>query len=365
MRFLATCTFGLESVLKKEIKNLGLWYEEVGDGYVAFSGEEQAMSIANLWLRTADRVFLELATFPAHTFEELFQGVFALPWSQYIALENSFPVLAKSRKSQLSSTPSCQSITKKAIVKKLQEHYQIEQFMESGAEVGIHVWLLDDQAKVLLNTSGAALHKRGYRDTQVAAPLKETLAAGLVYLSDWDQHQALYDPFCGSGTILIEAAMLAKNIAPGLLRTFAFEQWSWPNKTLLVQARAEAQNKKSDKSIHIRGSDYDPEAIAAAKHSASLANVPEITFEVADILNSEFRIQNSELILTNPPYGHRLGDEYEVREIYHKLEKVYRDCMQARWHIFTAYPDIERDFKKQAKRRKLYNGGIQCYLYSF
>lgn len=377
MRYIATCTFGLETILRKEIKSAGLWYEEVGDGYVAFSGDESAMVTSNLWLRTANKVFLELVSFPAQSFEELFEGVFAVPWTNYLQTDTAFPVLVKSYKSQLSSTPACQSIVKKAIVKKLQEQHQIDEFSERAEKVEIHIWLRNDEVKVLLNTSGEGLHKRGYRESHLVAPLKETLAAGLVYLSEWKGDVALYDPFCGSGTILIEAAMLALNIAPGILRSFAFEDWSWTDQSLTKRIRTEAREKQITKELTIQGSDIDPEAVAIAKEYAANAGVNCIKFFEANILvrsevraqsseiTSEFSIQNSAFIITNPPYGMRIGEEEEVEQIYDQLGRYYKEWPGVSWHVFTAYPDVERVFGGRAKRRKLYNGGIQCYLYQY
>lgn len=375
MRFIATCTFGLEAILRKEIKSLDLWYEEVGDGYVAFAGDESAMGKSNLWLRTANKVFLELASFPATSFEDLFEGVAALPWEQYISEHAMFPVLVKSYKSQLSSTPACQSIVKKAIVKKLQHTYHREEFLETEEKVEIHIWLRNDGVKVLLNTSGEGLHKRGYRESNLPAPLKETLAAGLVYISEWKGDAPLYDPFCGSGTILIEAAMLALNIAPGLMRSFAFEDWSWTDKELFENLRSDAITKKITKDVQIFGSDFDPDAIALAKQYATNAQVECIKFFEANVLHSQLLTLHPELhsaistphsaIISNPPYGIRLGDEEEVEQIYDQLGRYYREWAGVRWHVFSAYPDVERAFGSQAKRRKLYNGGIQCYLYSY
>lgn len=370
MKFLATTTFGLEAVLRKELKSLSLWYEAVGDGYVSFSGEETAMCVSNIWLRTADKVFLELASFPARSFEELFEGVFALPWSDFIAEENAFPVMVKSYKSQLSSTPACQSIVKKAIVKKLQTKYQQDVFPEDAATVEIHVWVRNDEVKVLLNTSGVGLHKRGYRPEAGDAPLKETLAAGLVYLSGWKGDTPLYDPFCGTGTILIEAAMIANNIAPGLQRSFAFESWPWSNVSLIESVRAEAQAKQLAASVALYGSDSDASVLELARQSTSRAKVNNINFEELNILSGpdpfQLRTANSELtIITNPPYGLRLGDSQEVGAIYRQLSQYSHQYTQTSWHILTAFPDLERTFGKQAKRRKLYNGGIQCYLYSY
>ncbi len=367
MNFLATTTFGLEAVLRKEIKSLGLWYEAVGDGYVEFTGDEEAMSTANLWLRTADKVFLELAVFEAKSFEELFEGVFALSWSNYLEQDSAFPVAVKSYKSQLSSTPACQSIVKKAVVKKLQATYQIEEFAETGAAVEIHVWIRNNEVRVLLNTSGMGLHKRGYRPEAGEAPLKETLAAGIIYLSEWEPSKALYDPFCGSGTLLIEAAMIANQIAPGLKRTFAFEQWSWPNLDLLKKVRAEALTRKKSPPLLIFGSDKDDTVLALAKQAAATMGLDTISFSVQDILlESEFKIPVSEFtLISNPPYGLRMGEEKEVETIYRKLGALYEEHMKSNWHILTAFAAIEKVFGKQAKRRKLYNGGVQCYLYSF
>lgn len=364
MQLVATMTFGLEQVVAQEVKNLGYFWDRKSDGKVFFTTDDAGIAKSNLWLRSADRVFLQLATFRAETFTQLFDQINALDWARYITVDNAFPVLVKSKKSQLSSTPACQSIIKKAIVKKLQAQYHCEYLSEKAATVSVHVWLEQDQAIVLLDTSGSGLHRRGYRPAVGMAPLKETLAAGLLQLSDWQGQHLLWDPFCGSGTILIEAAMMAMNIAPGLRRQFAYQDWSWYEQKFDQQERESALAARIPLTCELHGSDIDSSQLQLAKNHAANLGIEGIHFDIQDIhtISAPTALAT---VVTNPPYGIRLGDEQATRKIYQSLANLIRHSSQTSWYILSAYLEVERMIGEAQKRRKLYNGDIQCYLYQY
>ncbi len=363
MQLLATTTFGLEQVVTQEIKQLGYFWDLKSDGKVFFTGDEKAIARSNLWLRAADRVFLQLAKFPAKTFVELFDSVYALDWLQYLDQSSSFPVYVKSKKSQLTSTPACQSIVKKAIAKKLTAHYGIEQFAETGAEVAIHVWLEDDQALVLLDTSGVGLHKRGYRLAMGQAPLKETLAAGILLLSGWKGDTILYDPFCGSGTFALEAAQLMMHYAPGLKRQFAFQSWHWYQSAWFEEAHAEALAAiKPLAADLIYASDHEGSQIAIAETSQAEIACPQINFFVQDALIAPIP-DAPWTLMCNPPYGIRVGNEESIIPLYERLAELRQEAKQS--FILSAFEGTEDIVGPATKRRKLYNGDIQCFLYQY
>lgn len=368
LELIATCPMGLEAIVAREIKDLGYPDMMVENGRVTFKGDELAICRANLWLRTADRILIKMGEFPATTFDDLFEGTKALPWPDWIPEEGEFPVEGRSHKSQLSSVPACQGIVKKAIVEKMKLRYRTEWFRETGARYVIEVMLLNDMATLTLDTSGASLHKRGYRKLVTEAPLKETLAAAIVLLSRWKPDRPLYDPFCGSGTIPIEAAMIGWNIAPGLRRPFSAEGWQQTVPPALWQkAREEAFDLlRDDVPLDISGTDIDSGAIEvalAAAKSAGLAQ--ELRFSVERAAKARPRGDYGCLI-TNPPYGERLGDRDEAVEAMRELGGTYGRLTN--WSAFVLTPNKQLEHylgKPATKKRKLFNGRIECALYQF
>jgi putative N6-adenine-specific DNA methylase len=364
---IATAPMGLEAVVAREVKNLGYTEVKVENGRVEFQGDLLAIARANLWLRSADRVLIKMAEFKATTFEELFQGVKAVDWQNWLPKHAEFPVDGKSQKSQLSSVPACQSITKKAVVEKMKESYGVEWFEEDGPLYRIQVSLLKDVAMITLDTSGAGLHKRGYRKLTAQAPLKETLAAALVDLSRWKPHRPLLDPFCGSGTIPIEAALIGRNIAPGLFRDFSASNWPVVPPRLWQQAREEANDlAKFDLPLEILGSDIDPEALSLASYHIRQAKVADcIKLKHLPVKQVKQEAQYGVLI-GNPPYGERIGERREVEETYRDLGKVCQDLDTWSVFILTSHKGFEKFYGRRAdKKRKLYNGRIECDLYQF
>lgn len=367
IELIATSTFGLEELVKLEVRNLGYEQMTVENGKVAFTCDEYAIPRANLWLRTADRVLLKMGEFKATTFEELFEKTKALPWEEWIPENGKFPVNGKSVKSQLFSISDCQAIVKKAIVERLKENYNTEWFKEDGAEFPVEVALLKDVVTLTIDTSGQGLHKRGYRAKATEAPLKETLAAAMVLLSRWREDRVLIDPFCGSGTLPIEAAMIGKNIAPGLERKFVSEGWERIPKKAWKDARVEALKAiRQDEDIKIYASDMDERAIEIAKDNAYEAGVDEyISFSVGDMA----RIKSDEkygYIICNPPYGERLGEKKEVQKLYQRMGKVFSKFDTWSKYVITSDEDFESLYGKRAsKKRKLYNGRIKVDYYQF
>lgn len=364
---IATSTFGLESIVKKEIKDLGMELLTVEDGKITFKGDFYDMARANLWLRCADRVLIKLAEFKAVTFEELFQGVQNIQWGQWIDKTGAFVVDSKSVKSTLYSLRDIQSISEKAIVNKLREKYDVSWFEKTGARYGIQVSILKDRVTVTLDTSGMGLHKRGYRQNSVEAPLKETLAAALVKISYWHENRQLLDPFCGSGTIPIEAAMIAKNVAPGLLRPFDAEKWSCVNIEIWKKVKKEAFSAmKHDEELHIVASDIDPDAIENARANAEEAGVDDaITFicrDVADVTVEE----NHGVMITNPPYGVRIGEKKQIIEMYKQIRRIFRNKKTWSLYMITSDQDLEKTLHRKAdKKRKLYNGRLKVDYYQY
>ena len=365
---IATATFGLEAVVKRELEDLGFKILKSEDAKITFSGDERAIVKSNLWLRCADRVQLKMGEFEAYEFEELFQRTKALNWEEWIPVDGKFTVSGTSVKSKLHSVPACQSIVKKAIVEKLKETYHVEYFEESGAEYPVKVSILKDRVTLTIDTSGAGLHKRGYRVRDVKAPIKETLAAALVQLSFWKEGRVLIDPCCGSGTIPIEAALIGRNIAPGLSRKFISENWSSIDERIWKEEKKSAfEAIKYDADINIFASDIDRNAIAAAIENAEEAGVDDcISFNAIDISQVEI-IGERAIIVTNPPYGERIGEEKEIRRIYNALGKMAINDPLRSFFVITADNDFEKAaFNKQAnRRRKLYNGRIEVCYYQF
>jgi len=366
IRMIATATFGLEATVKREVQRLGLTDIKTQDGRVDFSGELEDIVKANLWLRSADRVLLNMGSFTALTFDELFEKTKALPWGDWLPENAEFTVTGKSVKSQLFSVPDCQAIVKKAVVEKLKLKYAVDWFPEDGPIYKIQVALLRDEATLTIDTTGAGLHKRGYREDAMAAPIKETLAAALIELSYWRKNRILVDPFCGSGTIPIEAALMAKNIAPGLKRRFVSEDWPQLPGAMWKKARAEAYAAiHADLRPEIYGYDIDPRAVALAKHNARRAGVDDcIRFEVRPLRDLTLPGAYG-VVITNPPYGERLGEVQEAEALYREMGEILRDPT---WSVYViaAHEGFERLYGRNADaKRKLFNGRIKTDYYQY
>lgn len=367
MEIIITTAFGTEGVTAREVRDLGYEDLKVENGRITLSGNEKTVAELNIRLRTAARILIKIGEFKAVTFDELFEGVKALSWDEWIPEDGEFPVIGKSVQSGLFSVPDCQAITKKAIVEKLKQKYKREIFEETGALYKVEVSLVKDIACLTIDTSGAGLHKRGYRDIVGESPLKETMAATLIMLGFWKRGRILVDPLCGSGTIPIEAAMIAKNIAPGLRRSFTAETWSNFDKKVWSEAREEAENLiVDDVPITIFGSDLNPKSIELAKLHAEKAGVDDcVSFKqmnVADLASKE----EYGFIITNPPYGERLGEEKDVIALYKTMGRTFLALRTWSYGVLTSYESFERVFGKQAdKKRKLFNGKLLCYYYQF
>ena len=363
------CHFGMEAVTKREIYDLGYEITRVEDGRITFEGDAEAICRANVFLRTAERVLLLVGRFKATTFEELFQGIKALPWEEYIPQDGKFWVKkASSIKSKLFSPSDIQSIAKKAMVERLKQVYRTEWFKEDGAAYPVRIFLLKDEVMVALDTSGDSLHKRGYRLATSKAPITETLAAALIMLTPWKKDRILVDPFCGSGTFPIEAAMLAANIAPGMNREFTAE--SWTNiipKQLWYDAVEEAEDMvDKDIQVDIQGYDIDGDVVKAARENARRAGVDHlIHFQqraVADLRHPK----KYGFVITNPPYGERLEEKADLPELYTTIGEVYKNLDAWSMYMITSYQDTERYIGRKAdKNRKIYNGMIKTYFYQF
>ena len=362
---IVTCTFGLESVLKKELIGLGYNNLTVQDGKIFFPAEDVDIAKTNIFLRTADRVYIKLSEFPANDFDELFEGVKKINWQDYIPVNGIMHVNGRSKKSRLSSVPACQSITKKAIIEKMKLHHKVNKFTEDGTKFPIEIILENNKAIVTLDTSGTALYKRGYRINTGDAPLKETLAAGLVLLSNWRENTPLVDPFCGSGTILIEAAMIGKNIAPGLNRHFLAMKWDFLNKEIWKQATNEAFSRMNNNKLELFGYDIDSKVIKYARLNSENAEINTmINYSQRDIADFDFTDKKGSII-TNLPYGERLGNKDSLDNLYRTFKKSIAQNGQFGKFIFTAHDHFQEIFGRANKKRKLYNGNIKCHLYSY
>lgn len=367
IELIATCPMGLEAVVAREVRDLGYDQVTVENGRVLFIGDELAICRANLWLRTAERVLIKMGQFKALTFDDLFEGTKALAWPDWIPEDAEFPVEGRSHKSQLSSVPACQGIVKKAIVESMKQRYGTEWFRETGARYVIEVAMLNDIATLTLDTTGIGLHKRGYRKLVTEAPLRETMAAAMVLLSRWRADRPLYDPFCGSGTIPIEAAMIGWNLAPGLRRTFAAEAWPAVPEDLWAEAREEAYDLvRDDVPLEIAGSDIDSGAIDVALAAAKAAGLAkELSLRVLPVAKARPRGDYG-VVITNPPYGERLGDHDEVERVLRQLGGVITQLPN--WSTFILSPSRQLEHylgRKSDKKRKLFNGRIECNLYQF
>ncbi|KIL39774.1 N-6 DNA methylase [Gordoniibacillus kamchatkensis] len=367
LELVAACAMGLEAIVARELKELGYAEQTVENGRVVFRGDELAVARTNLWLRTADRILVRMGQFTATTFDELFEGVKALGWAGWIPEDAQFPVEGRSHKSQLSSVPACQGIVKKAVVESLKQVYGTSWFAETGPRYTIEVSLLNDVATLTLDTTGPSLHKRGYRKLVTEAPLKETLAAALVLLSRWSPQRPLYDPFCGSGTIPIEAALIGWNIAPGLRREFAAEAWDRLPPELWDDARDEAYDAvRDDVPLDIAGSDIDSAAIDVAVAAAKAAGLArELRFRVEPVAAAKPRGDYGALI-TNPPYGERLGDQREAERALRELGQLLQQLPT--WSAFVISPARQLEHymgRKSDKNRKLFNGRIETHFHQF
>ncbi|UXS20592.1 THUMP domain-containing class I SAM-dependent RNA methyltransferase [Staphylococcus delphini] len=367
-QLLAVCPMGLESIVAKEVQDLG--YEtRVENGRIYFEGDASAIVKANLWLRTADRVKLIVGQFEAVTFDSLFEQTKNLPWEQFIPTDGQFPVQGRSLKSKLFSVPDVQAITKKAIVERLKHAHQVSGWLdESGAKYPVEVAILKDKVLLTIDTSGSGLNKRGYRLAQGEAPIKETLAASLVKLANWTGDTPLIDPFCGSGTIAIEACLIAQNIAPGFNRSFISEQWDIIPEGLYDQKRAEADELADyDKEIEIYASDIDPEMVEIAQRNADEVGVGDIIrFEVKDVNTLTINHDGPIGLIGNPPYGERIGDRAEVEAMYRNLGILMQNHPNLSLYIMTSNKEFEYLANRKAtKRRKLFNGYIETTYYQY
>lgn len=365
---IATLSFGLEAVVKRELQALGFERLQAANGKVEFEARPDQIPTANLWLRSADRVLLKMGAFKALTFEELFEQTRALPWETWITRDGQFTVTGKSVKSQLGSVRACQAIVKKAVVERLKEKYETEWFAETGPEYTIQVSMLRDEALLTIDTSGSGLHKRGYRMQAGEAAIKETLAAALVQLSFWNKERLLIDPMCGSGTILIEAALQGRNIAPGLKRKFASERWPQvPQRAWDLARNAAYEAVDRSGALEIFGSDVDASLIPACRANAQRAGVgDDIVFEYKDI-HELWIDQQYGILISNPPYGIKLSEFQEINQIYLTLHKMFRK--KTGWSIYILTADKKfPDYFKRAKPdrvRKLYNGNIEVNYYQY
>ena len=363
----ATTTFGLEAVVKREIEHLGFEDISVSDGYVEFTSDFKGIARSNLWLRSADKVLIIVGRFQAVTFEELFDQTFELPWDELIPKNANFIITGKSFKSTLSSVPACQSIVEKAVIKKLQTKYDIRRFPKIGAEYTIQAALLKNTVTITLNTSGPSLHKRGYRHGQVVAPLKETMAAALIQLSYWKKDRILLDPCCGSGTIPIEAALIGRNIAPGLSRKFAAEEWEFIPKEVWQQERKAAYSAIDyDIDLQIYGSDINAHAVEIAKINAENAGVDDcITFKQIPF-NKLHLPGDYGVCVTNPPYAERMGNLADVERLYTDMGKLFRKNKTWSAYFITSHEGFEKLYGKRAdKKRKLFNGNVKTDYYQY
>ncbi|MCQ4116931.1 class I SAM-dependent RNA methyltransferase [Ligilactobacillus sp. MP3] len=366
-KLIATCAAGIESIVGNELKHLG-YKVNVENGRVRFDGDVADIAKTNLWLRTADRIKIVVGEFTAKTFEELFQGVESLNWEDFLPLDAEFPVAGKSQKSTLHNVPSVQAITKKAIVTKMSTVYHRRtKLPETGALYPIEVAINKDKVLITLDTTGSSLFKRGYRVNKGGAPLKENMAAALVLLARWYPEMPFVDPVCGSGTIPIEAALIGCNIAPGLKRNFAFENWDWVDKDIVKQAREQAQAAiKKDVDLDISGYDIDGSMIEIAKENTVQAGVQDIV-NFKQMAVKDFKTDKiNGVIVANPPYGERLSDKEHVHQLYQQMGKLYQPLTSWSKYILTSDLQFEQFYgTKATKRRKLYNGSLRTDFFQY
>ena len=361
------CPLGTESITAHQIRQLGYETTAVVDGSVSFEGDEEAIALSNINLRSGERVLIQLKKFKALTFTELFDNVKEIAWENFIDKNDAFPVKGYSLKSKLFSVPDCQSIIKKAVVQRLSEKYNVSWFEETDAMYRIQFAIMKDEVTVYLDTTGAPLYKRGYRAEGVLAPLRETLAFSMIDISRWRGDRPFIDPFCGSGTIPIEAALYALNIAPGKMRRFECENWNMFKNSIFRDAREEAtDNEKRDEKVEIYGSDIDPEAVSLSIQNAKKANVADkIRFFRSDV--KDVRAFNDKgIVMCNPPYGERLMDKKSVERLYATMGRKFKEFENASKLILTSFEGFEKFYGQNAdKKRKLYNGMLKCNLYMY
>ena len=369
LELIAPCHFGLESVLKREVLDLGYEISSVEDGRVSFWGDAQAICDANVFLRTAERILLKVGAFKAETFEELFDKTKAIPWENYIPKDGKFWVTkAASVKSKLFSPSDIQSIMKKAMVERLKQKYHVEWFAEDGASYPVRVFLMKDIVTIGIDTSGTSLHKRGYRQMTVKAPITETLAASLIMLTPWKKDRILVDPFCGSGTFPIEAAMMAANIAPGMNRSFTAEDWdNLIPKKAWYDAMDEAHDLvNADIEVDIQGYDLNPEAVKAARQNAKDAGVDHLIHFQERAVKDLRHPKKYGFIITNPPYGERLEEKKDLPALYKEFGESFKRLDTWSAYMITSYEEAEKYFSRKAdKNRKIYNGMLKTYFYQF
>lgn len=366
--YVSPCHFGLESVLKKELIDLGIEIIKVEDGKVHYKGDDYTCAIANMFLRTTERVLLKVGTFKAETFEELFEKTKAIKWEEYIPIDGRFWVTkANSIKSKLFSPSDIQSIMKKAMVERMKKAYKLDWFEEDGSSYPIRVTIIKDEVTVTIDTSGESLHRRGYRKLTSKAPVTETLAAALIMLTPWNKDRLLVDPFCGSGTFPIEAALMGANIAPGINRTFLAETWSLFSSEIWDDVREEANDLVlSDIEMNIQGYDIDGEIIKAARYNAKLAGVDNFIHFQEKPLSELSSNKKYGFIITNPPYGQRLEELDGMPKLYKEIGQVFNSLDSWSYYILTAYEEAQRNIGKDATRnRKIYNGMIKTYFYQY
>lgn len=361
------CPLGTESITAHQVRQLGYETCEVVDGNVSFEGDEEAIALANINLRSGERVLIKMGSFKALSFTELFDNVKKLPWEDFIGKNDAFPVKGYSLKSKLFSVPDCQSIIKKAVVQRLGEKYNVSWFDETGPVYRIQFSIMKDIVTIFIDTTGAPLYKRGYRAEGVLAPLRETLAFSMIDISRWRGDRPFIDPFCGSGTIPVEAALYALNIAPGVNRSFECEKWDMFKNSIFNDARDEARdNEQRDNKVEIYGSDIDPDAVSLAISNARKAGVADrIRFFRADVKDVR-AFSDRGIVMCNPPYGERLMDKKSVERLYAVMGRKFAEYTNASKLILTSYEAFEKFYGKDAdKKRKLYNGMLKCNLYMY
>jgi putative N6-adenine-specific DNA methylase len=367
LELIATAAFGLEAIVVRELRALGYEAKPIQPGRILFTGEEEAICQANIWLRCADRVLIRVGNFEATDFGQLFDQTADLPWERWLSPHDAFPVTGKSVSSQLHNVPTCQKMVKKAIVERLRKAHNVEVLDESGPKHSVEVSVLKDEVTLSIDTTGEGLTRRGYRKLVGSAPLRETLAAAMIQLSFWKESRPFLDPFCGTGTIPIEAAMIARNRAPGMHREFASEHWWTISSELWDKTREHARDvEKSKLERKLLASDIDPKCIDLARYHARQAGVEnDIEFKTRDFFEFKSR-EPYGCLFANPPYGHRMGEEAEVLEMYDHMPDVFSELEEWSFWILTAESTFERIVDRAAdRRRKLYNGRIQCTLFQF
>jgi putative N6-adenine-specific DNA methylase len=367
IKLIATASMGLEAVVAREVKDLGYEKVQVENGKVIFEADEKAICRTNLWLRTADRVKLVVGEFKATTFDELFEKTKALPWAQWIPENGEFPVIGKSVKSTLFSVSDCQAIVKKAVVESMKKTYQRAWFDEDGPFFRIEVALLKDIVTLTIDTSGQGLHKRGYRYLHSEAPLKETMAAAMLMLTNWHPDRPFWDPFCGSGTLSIEAAMIGQNIAPGINRDFASQNWEWIGQNNWDAAMEEAEDLANyDQPLQIIGTDIDHKMIELSTNNAQEAGFGDmLQFKQMQVKDISTKLEYG-CIVGNPPYGERIGEVAEVEQMYRDMGKAFAKLDTWSVYMLTSHEGFEELYgKKATKKRKLYNGNIKTDFYQF